>query len=252
MQERPSPKPIPPPKLTRMSEQDRAGDSDWSNDCLGRYSGRMADKFEQVGKALAKGAVQMVPGGAVVLELVTAILPNNDENLRNAIWEDLQEGFAKVQEEVNRLKARVGKLEELGALRTLKLQREFASAYADASGEAKRQALINIAAKQFDPTWLDLDMRSYWFGIVRNLSDHQIVVLQLLYDRGPISITRSGEMAYSGGQREGDSDRAAAYSDIIRKLKAETTLVGTPNGYALTPQGRSLVRAMRVPDKPSP
>lgn len=210
----------------------------------------MADKFEQVGKVLARGAVQMVPGGAVALELLTAILPNNDENLRKAIWEDLQEGFTKVQEEVNRLKARVGKLEELGALRTLKLQREFASAYAETSGEAKREALINVAAKQFDSTWLDSEMRSYWFQVVRSLSDHQIVALRDLAEHRRIRVSRAHrrvvDVAY-------DEDKSVAIAQLLFDLDAlhlvrrETYRYKSGEAsdqFTLTPQGEATVRAM--------
>jgi hypothetical protein len=152
----------------------------------------MADHFDETVGKLAKIAVAQIPVLGLVVEAVSAFLPPNaDERLKEAVGADLGDKVAQLHARVEQLRVeleRQGKhLEELGAIRTTNVSRIFAMAVTEATSPGKVAALVNAAARQFDPTFGTPAARSHWFSIVRSLSDIELQLILLAHEHGSIA-----------------------------------------------------------------
>jgi hypothetical protein len=198
---------------------------------------------------------------------VAVLAKRNDEALAHAVQQECLGAVLELQNRVavieEKLKAKGQQAANLGALRTEKHLKDFAAAYAEAIGDEKRDALMNIAARQFDSSWLNTELRAYWFEVVRSLTDFQIVVLRKL-SKQMIGVVNRSSVTYDGKELDPDPDQVAAFADLLPHLqglglatsKGDTFLL--PNGshtsvawYSLSSRGKAVVRAM-APIEPSP
>lgn len=237
----------------------------------------MTDKFELAATAVAKGLVETIPGGSVITNLISALTTGNDEAFQQQLHQEALDATLELKRRIDlieeQLKKQGKELEELGALRTRKCFADFAAAYAETTGDGKREALLNVAARQFDSSLQTLDLRAFWFSVVRSLSDYEIVVLRELARRTRIAVVHP-HIAYAGTQKktelESDSDVAAAFIAVLQRLEERnlvsknapfmaTLKIGThefprPVYYSMNAQGEALVRAMAPvePEDPAP
>jgi hypothetical protein len=152
----------------------------------------MGDAFgDKTGELLVLGAKQ-VPVLSVVVELAETFLPKGaDPRLREALEADFRDKVARLEARVERLekqRAAEGKpLDELGVSRTVTIAREFLSASAGATS-GKVDALVNGAARQFDPDAGLPSVREYWLRRVRELPDMELEVVRLLHKHGRLAV----------------------------------------------------------------
>lgn len=178
----------------------------------------MTDKFELAATAVAKGLVESIPGGSVISNLFEALTTGNNEAFQQQLHEEVLDATLELKRRIDlieeQLKKQGKELEELGALRTRKCFADFAAAYAETTGDGKREALLNVAARQFDSSLQTLDLRAFWFSVVRSLSDYEIVVLRELAVKHRIAVV-APHIAYTGTQEvelESNLDLAAAFT----------------------------------------
>jgi hypothetical protein len=77
-------------------------------------------------------------------------------------------------------------------LRTNAVFSDFAKSVSTAITPAKRVALVNAAARQFDPDAGDASTRAYWFARVKALSDVQVLLIQLLGEHARMAFDSLG------------------------------------------------------------
>jgi hypothetical protein len=109
----------------------------------------------------------------------------------------------QLTEQVTRLTERIGKIEErleaegrssepLDTIRANVVFSEFAKGVSEAATPAKRAALVNAAARQFDPDFGEPSVRAHWLRRVRSLSDLEIRVLELIVEHAKITFNPNG------------------------------------------------------------
>jgi hypothetical protein len=136
-----------------------------------------------VGGAIFAGSV-----AESALAWFDAVASGNDEALREARLGSLEAEFRRLSERVARLER------ETATDRNDPLTREqtfsrFAKDVADAKTPAKREALINAAAHQFDPRMGSAEARSFWYSVVAGLTDLDLLMSRLLAEHEHVTIT---------------------------------------------------------------
>ncbi|MEO8901147.1 MAG: hypothetical protein ABI488_05690 [Polyangiaceae bacterium] len=109
----------------------------------------------------------------------------------------------QLTEQVSLLTERIAKIEDrleeageapepLDTIRANVVFSEFARGVSEAATPAKRRALVNAAAHQFDPEFGEPSVRVYWLRRVRALSDLDIRVLGLITEHVKIAFNPTG------------------------------------------------------------
>lgn len=234
----------------------------------------MADRIDEVGGKLAKVGVgqllNQVPMLGIIVETVNAFLPPNaDERLKAAIEADLSETVrllnSKVEVLASKLEAQGKKLDELGAVQTVVLTRAVAQSTTEAKTRQKRNAVLNAAARQFDPTRGDAAARQYWLGRVRSLPEVDLAFLLFVAEHREVGFIDDLVIVVSGPNDavslsmlvDFPRETAVAYRAAATRLGIEqgalVQTVRTPRGtsragdsvsfnsFALTPDGAILI-----------
>lgn len=173
--------------------------------------------------------VDVVSGTAKLITMaakeVVALGKRNDEAFAQAVQFECLESVLELQNRVARieetLKAKGQQLADLGALRTEKHLKDFASAYADATGDEKRDALLNVAARQFDSSWQTATLRAYWFRVVASLSDVEVLALRQLEKDSTIAVRPSG-LIYTEAGEPLDPGLSGALGQALLQLRKRT------------------------------
>ena len=164
----------------------------------------MADRVEEVAGKLAKIGISQIPVVGLVAQVVDAFLPPGaDARLKVAVESELQEDVLRLQARVEKLELELGKqgkrLDELGAVRTVRLGSEVLRDVTAAGSRIKQNALINAAAHQFDPTVGGEATRKFWYDVLREMSDIQIFAFRLVADNEPIAMIGDDMVAFGVG-----------------------------------------------------
>jgi len=146
---------------------------------------------------------QIAAGGVVATGFSTYI----SERWRLLTTQNDRAAFAlevpQLTEQVTRLTERIAKIEErlaandqppepLDTIRANVVFSEFAKGVSEAATPAKRAALVNAAARQFDPEFGEPAVRGHWLNRVRSLSDLEIRVLALIAEHTKVAFNPKG------------------------------------------------------------
>jgi hypothetical protein len=151
------------------------------------------------GAAAAVGTVVAGPFGALTGAVVVRTgvdwfqrrANKNDDSLYEARLSAMEDEFGKLDERVRKLEARRaaegGKLDRDDLLSREAVYSEFAKGVTEAATPEKRLALVNAAARQFDPIAGLPSVREYWFKRVRALPDLELQVVRILHEHNAIA-----------------------------------------------------------------
>lgn len=217
----------------------------------------MSDRSEEV--TVAKNGIAQFPVMGLLAQVASTFLPPNvEEKLEQAVEAELQATIDTLDAKLETLAAKLAtqgqKLEELGTIRTVGLVREVAQATTEARSPEKSEAILNAAARQFDPTAGSAAARAHWFAEVRRLTDVEVVAIQLLARRAGLLFKESGIRAVAVGKHSSNvldfspDERIVLEATLLalteRKLVRHGNIgaAGQNKGFRLTRHGEVLAK----------
>jgi len=228
-----------------------------------------SDGFEEVAGKLALVVLRKVPVANVLVDAVQSFLPNANEKLRKAMLDETVDAVLELESKVARIDAQLGEigrqLDELGAVRTVLLAQDVASSATSARTKGKREAVLNAAARQFDPRKGDEAAREYWLQRVRALPETELALLLFLNEYDEIGFVDDLTVVVKHGPNDhiqplpdvpGETGLAFRGAALRLAGEAPTPLIQTSHNrqaasrggdqksfpaFVLTPEGKTLV-----------
>jgi hypothetical protein len=240
------------------------------------------DTGDKIAHALARQGIAALPFGSLVLNVAETFVNNADKNIQVALGQELLGDVLRLNSKVDELDTKLAahskQLDELGLLRTIAIFEEFLRAFSRARGDEKRDALLNIAARQFDPTLGSLPFRQRWFDAVASLGDTQIAALRAFEESGKglcfieddstirraradevVQLSRRGPTnpQVQSVQLQLGTDEAVAMRDVLIELIRLGYVRGFRNAaqvrdpsdatwFLLSQQGAAILRAIKI------
>jgi hypothetical protein len=237
------------------------------------------DVGDKIAHALARQGIAALPLGSLVLAVAQTFVNDADRNLQEAVKQELLDDVLRLNRKVDELDEKLAahskQLDQLGLLRTIAIFEAFLRAFSRTQGNEKREALLNVAARQFDPTLGSLAFRARWFDAVASMDDAQIAAIRMLGGRGSGLVFFEGDWSVRRGReheliklsRDGpidpletikleiSADEAVALSDVLVDLARsgyvraarDAARVRDPadgNWFVLTRRGEAIFRAV--------
>ena len=167
--------------------------------CRAQYLAVTDDKGgELIKQGVLATVAANIPGVSLALQLAGIAFGDNDERLgqewNEVLWELLQDHKRQIDALESELRRQGKKLDDLDAVQKQKLTRDLVQALFETVGNAKRQALINLAAHQADPR-VSAPARRFWWRTLVALDEEQVDVLAKLGIQ-PLTLNLNDKTAY--------------------------------------------------------
>jgi hypothetical protein len=236
------------------------------------------DRGDRIVEHLALAGIKSLPLGELALAMVGEFVGDPNGDFRTALQQEVLADVLELKNRVARLGERLDEqgnaLDELGTLRSSRVFQEFLAAWKDARGDEKREALMNAAARQFDPTTGGRAFRERIFRMFADMPDAHVAGLRafggatngLYFYRSEWTISRgSGEKVrkvaddrakpYGLEKLDLSEDEVSVMSEVLDELWQrglikglirgnETDRAGRSEWFLLNPIGKALYRAM--------
>lgn len=194
-------------------------------------------KAEKALVAMAK----LAPGVGFVIEAANAFIPDNTENMRAALVDELHSDLNKLEQRVSileqQLRGQGKKAEAFDATQRTHLARTFLKARTEAYSEEQRDGLLNASVAQYDPRRGTKAERKYWLDLVASLSAEEYCALRALSENEALlpRWERGEVVAYNGNAHSSLSpDLGLPTLRGLELLRGRHVLPGTPPAVRLS------------------